>query len=463
MPNTLLHVIPGESAACGEMERAQASAPLAPPGVTFHGASIRMALVALLMTCFASAQTLTGTVTNSTTGKPSGADEVVLFRLGPGMKESGRTKTGATGQFSFKLDDPQAPHLVRVIHQDVTYHRMVLPGTTSAALEVYDVARKVEGVKVFADIIRIRSAKVQMMVAREFAVQNASNPPRTQMNDRNLEFYLPDGAHVIDGSATATIGSGSPLKTAPVPVGENNRYSFNFPLRPGLTRFEVTYQVPYSGSANFDPKSIYPLEHFVVVLPKAIQFKAAPGSTRFNLVSFPSQPDATVHVASNTTAGQDLAFAISGEGTLEAGQQHGTQSSGDREHSSTGSGPGAQSNSRPGGGLGPPIDSPDPLQQYRWWILGGSAAVLIIGSVYVAPRQKSATRTTRRAAGICVGTGASVRAPSASDLLEGIKEELFQIEVEHKQGQISQSGYEKAKAALDKTLSRALRHEAQRT
>ena len=57
-----------------------------------------------------------------------------------------------------------------------------------------------------------------------------------------------------------------------MPEGEKNRYSFIFPLRPGLTRFEVTNQLPYSGSANLDPKSLYPLEHFVVMLPKAMQF-----------------------------------------------------------------------------------------------------------------------------------------------------------------------------------------------
>ena len=49
---------------------------------------------------------------------------------------------------------------------------------------------------------------------------------------------------------------------------------------------------------------------------------------------------------------------------------------------------------------------------------------------------------------------------SPSMLLEGLKEELFQLEVEHKQGRISQQEYEKAKAAMDHTLERALKREA---
>ena len=47
-------------------------------------------------------------------------------------------------------------------------------------------------------------------------------------------------------------------------------------------------------------------------------------------------------------------------------------------------------------------------------------------------------------------------------LLEGLKEELFQLEVDRKQGQITQQEYETAKAALDHTLERALKREAAR-
>ena len=73
---------------------------------------------------------------------------------------------------------------------------------------------------------------------------------------------------------------GQPVNSAPVPEGENakNRYAFLFPLRPGETRFSVVYTVPYTGSMNIDPKSVYPLEHFVAIAPKSIEFAGAPGA-----------------------------------------------------------------------------------------------------------------------------------------------------------------------------------------
>jgi len=430
-------------------------------------------LLALLSSPLVSAQTLTGTVKNGTTGKPAAGDDVVLLSLGQGMEEAGRTKSDAKGNFSFKLDG-QGPHLVRVIHQEVTYHRMAPPGTTSVEVEVYDVGKKVEGISVIADIMRLQASGGQMQVERTFAVQNDSKPPRTQMNEHNLEFYVPEGSKIEEGQAMTA--GGQPVRSAPVPNGDNakNRYSFLFPLRPGETRFEVVYTLPYTGSINIDPKLVYPLEHFVAIAPKSMQFAPAQADA-YKSTPFPGQPDANVEVASNIQVGQQMAFKLTGEGTLAAQADENGQSQGG----------GQQADNRPGGGLGPPIDAPPPLQKYQWWIIGGFAAVLIIGGVIVASRQQSANRAARSTAGLSsmeeaedfevpvakrtagapptlARTQPSLQSSSSSKLLEGLKEELFELEVEHKQGRITQQEYEKTKAALDHTLQRALKRENQK-
>jgi hypothetical protein len=435
-------------------------------------------LIIFFVSTLASAQTLTGMVKDSTTGKPAAGDEVVLLSLGQGMEESGRTKADAKGNFSFKLDNAQAPHLVRVIHQEVTYHRMAPPGTTSVEVEVYDVSKKIEGVAVVADIMRVQAQQGEMEVLRAFAVQNDSKPPRTQMNERNLEFYVPEGAKILQ--AEATTANGNPLKTSPVPEDDKKtRYAFFFPLRPGVTQFEVEYTVPYTGNANLDPKSIYPLQHFVAIVPKAMQFSAAPG-TNYQPMNDPQQPDANVQVASGAKPGQSLAFKISGEGLLQGRQENGgAPSEGGAGASAGGS---AENESRPGGGLGPPIDAPPPLQKYQWWILGGFAVALASGGVFVASRQQAARRSALRpgaefegeveyeevevSSGANNGGGRQAQSASAptsasSKLLEGLKEELFQLEIEHKQGRISQQEYDSAKAALDHTLQRALKRVSQ--
>ncbi len=100
-------------------------------------------LLTLTLGTFASAETLTGTVKNGTTGKPGAGDEVVLIKLANGMEEAARTKADSKGNFKFNYDDAGGPHLIRAIHGGVTYHRMAPPGTTSVELEVFDVGKKV--------------------------------------------------------------------------------------------------------------------------------------------------------------------------------------------------------------------------------------------------------------------------------------------------------------------------------
>ncbi len=416
------------------------------------------------MACaFASAQTLTGTVTNGTTNKPAAGDDVVLLKLANGMEEGGRTKTDAQGKFSFKLDDGDNPHLIRAIHQGVTYHRMAPPGTTSVEVQVFEASKKIEGLSVTADVMRFQAQGDQLQGVRLFAVDNNSNPPRTQMNDQNFEFYLPDGAQ-IDNALAKTAG-GQPVNSAPVPQKEKNRFAFIFPLRPGETQFQVVYHLPYSGELSIDPRPLYAAQHFVVMVPKTMQFSSAGGG--FQAMDDPQQSTALVEVASNTTLGQKLGFKISGTGLLPEGGPGGQDNAGGGGGGGNSQAVGgAQVSGRPGGGLGPPIEAPDPLDKYRWYILGGFAIVLAAGAIYISGRAKSAPVADYSdiEADLAMRPAASPAVPAArpSMLLEALKEELFQLELDHKQGRISQQEYDKAKAALDQTLERALKRETQK-
>jgi hypothetical protein len=437
----------------------------------FLRAALGILIVSLGLTSLASADTLTGIVTNGTNGKPAAGDEVVLLKLAQGMEEAGRTKTDSKGNFKFSAPDlSSAPHLVRVIHQGVTYHRMAPPGTTSVEAQVYDVAKKIDGISVTADVMRVEGQDNVLKIVRLFAVDNKSSPPKTQMSDQNFEFYLPDGAQV--DQAMAKTAGGQPINASAVPQKEKNRYAMMFPLRPGETQFQVEFHLPYSGQATLDPRMLYPAEHFVVMVPKSMQFSGPPS---FQSMQDPSQTDSLVEVVSNAQTGQSLAFKVSGTGVLPARNEGGTtQSAGGQQ----------VAESRPGGGLGPPTDAPDPLEKYRWYILGVFAVALTVGGYYIAkrsPAQTAAANASRkgdpdetaelpRAAATHRAKSAAVAPPApvvtgsghSGMLLAALKEELFELEIERQQGKISQQEYEKHKAALDQTLQRAVRKEAQR-
>jgi hypothetical protein len=389
----------------------------------------RTAIAVIAILFFAAhswAARLTGTITNGTTGKPSSGDEVILIKLAAGMEEAGHTKTDAQGKFSFSFDDP-GMHLIRAIHQGVTYHQPAPPGSESVSVTVYDVGPKVEGIKAVADLMYVQASQGKLGITRIFAVDNTAKPPRTQMNDSNFEFYVPEGAEIDEAQAQTAGGQG--VNIQPTPQAQKGRYAFVFPLRPGQTQFQVTYHLPYSGKATIDPKLIYPLQHFVAVLPRSISFTPAQTGV-YEDKQPPDQPDGIAEVANNPQPGQKLTFDISGDGMLQSQDQQ----------ASNGHTDAPAVDSRPGGGLGAPIEAPDPLDKYRWWIIGGFGIVLVTGAVYTVNRSKG-----------------SAAAGSSGGLLEGLKEELFQLEMEHKQGQISDAEYANTKAALDQTLTRAIK------
>src|SRR5258706_9393238 len=419
---------------------------------TFGFSFYRIFLSAILgggLTTLGLAQNLSGTVTNGTSDKPAAGAEVTLIKLANGMEEAGSTKADSKGKFSFKLDDSGGPHLVRATFQGAQYFKMAPPGTPTADLTVYDSSKNVEGIHYTVDFLRLETAGDQIHATRTFVMDNQSKPPKTQMSDATLEFYLPDGAQI--DSAQALGPGGRSVNVAASQRPERNLYTISFPLRPGETKMQVAFHLPYSGSVELNPKSKYELQHFVVMVPKSMTFEAK--STSFQTVKDgPGVGAPNVQVSTTAKRGQSLAFKISGTGSLPPETENaGAGASNGPPNNGGASGEGMSS--RPGGGLGPPSEAPDPLQNSRWWILGAFALVLLGGGYYVTQRNKNAPAMAAAGGGNVAGppitstysaptahtvdpaparfaaaappSAAPSAARSASVLMPGMKEELF--------------------------------------
>ena len=258
-------------------------------------ATARRLIVFLLLaaaTCIAAAaQNITGTVTNGSTGKPAAGDEVTLLSLAQGMEEVGSAKTDAQGKFTLKAPaDQKVPHMVRVTHGGVSYFPRggpLMPGNTTAEITVYDAAKKVDGISQTVEVDRYQSDGSQLQVIALFAVNNASQPPRTLMDNHSFSFVVPEGATIDSGLARGP--GGQPINDQPTEAGAKNQYAFGFPLKPGETQFQVSYHLPYSGKASFSPKPLADVQHFVVMTPQGMTFSIT-WTTRL-----PGSPDSINH------------------------------------------------------------------------------------------------------------------------------------------------------------------------
>ena len=102
--------------------------------------------------------------------------------------------------------------------------------------------------------------------------------------------------------------------------------------------------------------------------------------------------------------------------------------------------------------MGVPNQQPDPLHSGQWLVLGVLAVFLTAGAVYVytsKPQPVPAVATSQKGS----------RKQSPSLLLDAMKEELFQLESDRLEGKITPEEYESSKAALDKTLQRAVKRQ----
>jgi len=342
----------------------------------------QLLLLLVWANCFAAAGTLRGTIINGTTGRPAAGDEVVILKLSPdGMAEQGRTRTDSSGRFTLTLADNESGHVLRVVHQAVTYHESVAPGTNSLVVRVYDVARKLAGIAAVMDVQRFEATDGTLEIKQLVTVRNVSKPPRTLMNDTPFEFRLPPDARVQSGMVQ--VEDHQPLKQDPAPGEQRGQYHFTAPIRPGDTRFAVVYRVPYGGSAMIAPQVRNRQERFVAMLPKTMKFEPVSANI-FKPISgtTPDDVQATGPVSANAV----VVFRVSGTGTLDELRGRRQQAQEEPE----------ADRPRPGGGLGPPIDAPDPLHNQRWFILGGLTILIGLGTTRMMRRSSSLARLPER-------------------------------------------------------------------
>ncbi len=369
------------------------------------------------------------------------------------MVESTRTTTDSHGRYTLDVNDSDTMHLVRVTHDKANYFGAAPPGTNTVDVTVYDAAAHVTGITEEADVMRIESdaSGTSLHVVENFFVKNDSTPPRTQFSDRPFDFYLPAGA-VIEGSAA--LGPGSmPIKAAPVPLSDTkDHYTFLFPIRPGETRFQVTYSLPYNGSLAFAPRPMLATDTVAIMMPKSMTFAPAANSP-FATVN--DDVNAQTFVARTIPGGQAVPFTVSGSGQLPRDSQNADDSGSSQSDSGNSSGdaqqPGsAATDTRPGGGLGTPIDTPDPLSKYKWWIIGGLLLLMagIAGFLVSKPPAPAAAAAPSPMPNAPVTGGSTLNA---------LKEELFTLETDRLSGKIDETEYAEHKAALETLLKRVLK------
>ncbi len=417
----------------------------------------------------AQAATVAGTVTDKTTNKPATGDAVTLLEPMSGMSEVGHATTDAQGRYSLNLPGAM-PYLIRVMHQGAEYFIAAPQGGGNGDISVYDVAAKVDGVTISEHVTGIETDNGQLRVVERYDIHNESAPARTQWSKQSFEVILPGDAVIGDASAQRPGASSLPTSVKLNPDGPSGHYSFDFPIQPDEagkgTLFQVQYELPYSSAKyGFHSLVTLPADTVWIVLPKEMTFAAGSGS---KFESSPQDPSVQTFLARNVTPGKALEFSVSGPGSFARDDQNGQ---GDGSNGPQAGAPASGPGSGPGGGLGEPINTPDPLSKYRWWILGGLALLLAAAAAFLLRKPPTAGTAATVSSGATAepeisrpssAPGIMGTSPAAKNgaLLNALKEELFALESEKIAGTLAPNDYAEQKAALETVLKRALKNKS---
>jgi hypothetical protein len=287
-----------------------------------------------------------------------------------------------------------------------------------------------------ARVFHLQASAGSLEVNEMYVLKNDSQPPRSKIGNQTFAVTLPDGA--VMGEASTTGPSGMPLPATPVPSGVKDRYAFDFPIRPGETRFDVFYKLPYSGAYEFAVTPETQLNELGVLLPKSMKFTGVSGG----FTQDTDEAGLAVYFAKNVAANQQVKFSVTGEGLI--------------------------SRDVPGAGEGQPAGpSIVPTQSgsaaASWFMVGGT--VLLIGGGALVLWRKTAAKNSARDPKSAKSASKKARAqaqsqparPAQGDMLEALKDELFQLETDRLSGKISQEEYDKTKAGLDTLFRRQIK------
>src|SRR6202034_3331557 len=321
----------------------------------------------------AGAGSVSGTVTNGTTGKPAAGAEVILIQLQGGMQPVANTKTDSSGRYSFENAGlgAGAPMLIRVVYRGVNYHEPLPPGKTTADVQVFEPTDRPTAFAVSNHAIIVQPNGADLMVGEEYAIENKTQPPVAFYRaDGSFDFTLPDGADFNQASAWGS--SGMPVVQGTIDKGKN-KMAIAFPFRPGESGVRLSYKVPYAGNhITLHNVSPYSSERLIIAAPPTVQISGA------GITAAGQDQGFNVYMRDNVAANAPVEISVSGTAPMPSASQQG--GGGPAGASSAASGgdnsqnPSVNSRADDGAGDAPSASAttvPARLDSLKWILTGG--------------------------------------------------------------------------------------------
>lgn len=213
-----------------------------------------------------------GTVVNRTTKRPQAGAMVILFRLGQqGPEPIANATTDAQGRFAFAQDVASGPHLLEANHAGVNYSLMLPPGRPATGLEVnvWNSSRQPGAAKASQHMILLEPSGRQLNVSETILLDNPGDATWQNAERGAVRFWAPEAAK-NSIRVLAQAPSGVPVERNAEEAGAPGVYKVNFPIKPGETRLDISYSVPFTSPGTYQGKTLMPEAPLRLVVPSGV-------------------------------------------------------------------------------------------------------------------------------------------------------------------------------------------------
>lgn len=344
-----------------------------------NGGEVVKHFLLLLIAATAAFAAVDGVIINGTTDKPQEGAIVTLYQIGnAGPQQVATAKTGADGKFAF-TENVQAgvgggPLLLQAIYGGVLYNKMLPPGmpSTGAQIPVFESSKTPGDARLDQHMILLEpAASGEMRVTETWMYKNDGKTTWNDPQRGTLQFALPAAAQ---GKVDINVLSpgGMPLRRTADPGSQPNTFKLDFPVKPGESRVDMTWMMPFNSPGVFENKVLVKGGALRMVTPPSVTVQGPD----VQLIGTEPTTKASVY----NIKGPDIKVNVQGTGTLSEATQDPGQQAGDQG--------GEQNNS---GGLTENLpklyglamgnsDMLDALLAVKW-VLAAILAMLAIGFV----------------------------------------------------------------------------------
>ena len=239
--------------------------------------------------------------------------ELEVIELGGGMSILKSATTDASGKFRIEGLPEDRRLMIRATYKGANYHGQLTfnAGKATAEISVYEPTTSMKDIDVEAVRMGFQLVGDQLKSLETVTFNNKTRPPKTFTSpEGNFRVSKPPGILEPPQIRVTAPGSSLPLVQSALESADGKSYYSLYPLRPGVTTFEVQQLLPYTNKSYKYVKRFYQDVRSIDigVTPQDLVVSGS-GLSR---AQTDSQRNFAVYVSKPVKAGTEVAWTFSG-------------------------------------------------------------------------------------------------------------------------------------------------------